>query len=129
MSHHPPIVIVVDDDPSVCRALARLLRSFGLTPVTFGSAAELLSDPRRLQAACFLFDVQMPVMTGFELVRCLAAEGITTPVIFITAHPEITDAQMRAVRDHTLLTKPFDDRDLVAALRDAIGSDFDPATP
>ena len=131
MSQRPisrPIVCVVDDDSSVRRALGRLLRSYGVRPITFGSAEELLGDPRRRDAACFLLDVQMPAMGGFELARRLAAEETAAPVIFITAHVEETDALAWAAGGRALLRKPFDDRDLVAALRDAIGPDFDPAT-
>ena len=125
MSTSPPIVCVVDDDPSVLRALRRLLRSFGLDPAAFASAGELLSDPRRRRAACFLLDVQMPAMNGFELAARLAAEKAAAPVIFITAHPEETDDRALAAGGSALLRKPFEDCDLVAALGRAIGTDFD----
>ena len=125
---HRPIVGVVDDDASVRRALGRLLRSYGIEAMTFGSAAELLGDPRRRDAGCLLLDVRMPAMNGFELARRLAAEETAAPVIFITAHAEETDARARAAGGRALLKKPFDERDLVAALRDAIGPGFDPST-
>ena len=132
--HHSPtdltlsttetIVCVVDDDPSVLRALGRLLRSLGLEPAAFASAGELLADPRRRDAACFLLDVHLPAMNGFELARRLAAEETTAPVIFITAHPEETTVRARAAGGSTLLRKPFDDCDLIEALRLAIGAGF-----
>ena len=107
MSTTLPIVCVVDDDPSVLRALGRLLRSLGLRPAAFASAAELLGDPRRRQASCFLLDVQMPAMNGFELARRLTAE---------------------AAGGCALLRKPFEDCDLAGVLRKAIGAAGRPET-
>ena len=127
MSTTPPTVCIVDDDPSVLRALGRLLRSLNLRPVVFASAGELLSDPRRHDAACFLLDVQLPAMDGFELASRLKAEATTAPVIFITGHPE--GACGRPTADGTLLRKPFDDRKLVDALRQAIGASLGPTDP
>ena len=118
---------IVDDDSSTLRALERLLRSRGVQAATFASGRELLSDPSRKKAACFLLDVQMPEMTGFELARRLATEATSGPVIFITAHPEETTARAIEAGGCTLLRKPFGDNELTGALRLACGEDFIPA--
>lgn len=120
MSTTPPFICVVDDDPSVRRALGRLLRSFGLAATAFGSASELLADERRRDAACFVLDIQLPETNGFELARRLATEGTSAPVIFITAHREGTTAERASASGGCLLAKPFDDRELLAALPESV---------
>lgn len=128
-----PIVCVVDDDPRVLRALERRLRFLGVRPRAFPAARQLLDDPRRRDAACFLLDVRMPAMSGYELAARLAAEETVAPVIFISAHPEETAERARAAGGCDLLRKPFEDDDLVGALRQAIGEGFagedQPETP
>jgi FixJ family two-component response regulator len=91
-------VAVVDDDASVCRALARLLREAGYQSVTYGSAEQLLGDNDRPRFGCLLLDVQLITKSGVELQEQLAASGETTPVIFITAHddPKTREQAQRA---------------------------------
>ena len=90
MSTSPTIyVAVVDDDPSVCRSFARLLRSAGIQPITYASAEAFLADTKRPQFDCMVFDVQLGAMSGIELARTLAATGMKrAPVIYITAHDD-----------------------------------------
>ncbi|HOX55269.1 MAG TPA: response regulator [Verrucomicrobiota bacterium] len=81
-------VAVVDDDESVCRSFARLLRIAGLQPVTYASAEALLQDTKRPRFDCLLLDIQLGGISGLELGQRLAAVQDATPVIFITAHDE-----------------------------------------
>jgi FixJ family two-component response regulator len=82
-------VAVVDDDQSVCRSFARLLRSAGIQPVTYASAEAFLADSKRPRFDCMVFDVQLGGMSGIELARVLAtAEIPRAPVIYITAHDD-----------------------------------------
>ena len=82
-------VAVVDDDQSVCRSFARLLRSAGIQPITYASAEAFLADNKRPQFDCMVFDVQLGGMSGIELAQTLAATDIRqAPVIFITAHDD-----------------------------------------
>ena len=78
-------VAVVDDDPSICRSLARVLQLSGFQPITFESAEQFLVDPLRAHFGCLLVDVQLGGMTGIEMHRKLIEEGNRTPVIYITA--------------------------------------------
>ena len=78
-------VAVVDDDDSVCRSLARLLRASGFQPVTYRSAEAFLEDAQHSHFDCLMLDIQLEGMTGFELQERLASSGSETPVIFITA--------------------------------------------
>jgi len=82
-------VAVVDDDQSVLRSFARLLRAAGIQPVTYESAEAFLADMTRPRFDCMVFDVQLSGMSGIELARALAArEGHRAPVIYITAHDD-----------------------------------------
>lgn len=79
---------IVDDDESLCRSLARLLRASGLQPITYPSAEAFLADGKHPQFDCLVLDVQLGGMSGIELQRRLAAEGEATPIVFITAHDD-----------------------------------------
>ena len=82
-------VAVVDDDESVLRSFARLLRAAGIQPVTYSSAEALLADNKRPQFDCMVFDVQLGGISGIELSRAIAAlPGHRVPVIYITAHDD-----------------------------------------
>ena len=81
-------VAIVEDDESARRSLARLLRAAGMRPITYASAEDFRADTRQTWFACLVLDIQLLGMSGIELQRQLAAEGVTTPVIFITAHDD-----------------------------------------
>ena len=78
-------VAVVDDDASVCRSLARLLRLSGYQVITYESAEQFLADPLRTHFGCLLVDIQLGGMSGIEMHGKLLEEGNRTPVIYITA--------------------------------------------
>jgi FixJ family two-component response regulator len=77
---------VIDDDESQRRALRRLLRAAGMQSIAYASAEEFRSDLKQPRFHCLLVDVQLPGISGIELRDQLAAEGIVTPVLFVTAH-------------------------------------------
>jgi FixJ family two-component response regulator len=124
LNRSKPLIAIVDDDESVCRALRRLVRSLGMDGETFASGQQLLDlldAMPSFQPDCLVLDVQMPGMNGLDVQDRLAVSGNTIPVIFITAHDEI------GVRERALaagavafLRKPFDDELLVKTLREAM---------
>src|ERR1700704_2046376 len=81
-----PWIAIVDDDPSVLKALQRTLRIRALLSKTFGSAQEFLTSLPDGLPECLIVDLQMPGMTGLELHDCLRRQGIAIPTIIITAH-------------------------------------------
>ena len=111
-------VAVVDDDQSVCRSFARLLRAAGIQPITYASAEALLADTKRPRFDCMVFDVQLDGMSGIELGRRLAAEGNLAPIIYITAHddPE-TRAEAHAAGCAAYFRKNDPGADVLAAIR------------
>jgi len=121
----PTVLYIVDDDPEVRRALARLLRAAGYTTRSFGSASEFLaSGEARLSAGCIILDLAMPGLSGLELQECLTAYGCHRPIIFLTGNGDISKT-VRAMKAGAVnfLTKPVDDRELLAAIEEALRVD------
>jgi FixJ family two-component response regulator len=128
MSHVKPLVALVDDDESVRRAIKRLLSSAGLAADTFKTGDEFLemfdSIPS-YRPACIVLDVQMPGLNGLEVQQRLAGSGI--PVIFITAHDELSVRQQAlAAGAAAYLRKPFNDAVLIKAVRTVLNLDAGP---
>jgi FixJ family two-component response regulator len=114
-------VFVVDDDLSVRRGVARLLRSDGYRVETFASAREFLERADLRGSGCLVVDVRMPGENGLDLQRALAAAGHATPVIFITGHGDVSlAARAMTAGAVEFLTKPFDDSVLLDAVRQAL---------
>jgi FixJ family two-component response regulator len=115
------LVYVVDDDPSVRKALERLFRSIGLECVCFGSAMEFLGRERHNVPACLVLDVRLPRLGGLDLQRQLAAQDERIPIVFLSGHGDIA-LSVRAMKSGAVdfLTKPFHEQDLIDAVRHAL---------
>jgi FixJ family two-component response regulator len=124
MTEPTPVVFVVDDDPSVRRAIKRLLESVGMQVELFGSAQEFLHSPRPDVPSCLVLDIRLPRISGLDFQRELADTNIHIPVIFITAHGDIP-MTVRAMKAGAFefLTKPFRDQDLLDAIQQALKRD------
>ena len=124
MSEPTEIVFVVEDDASVRRALGGLVRLAGLTVQTFPSAQEFLAFSRPDVPSCLVLDVQLPGLSGLDLQEELAKADVQIPIIFLTGHGDIP-MTVRAMKAGALefLTKPFDNEDLLEAIRVAINRD------
>lgn len=120
MTPERPVVFVVDDDPSVRRAMDRLLRAEGFRVETFASGSEFLRTVGEGRTGCAVLDVKMPHVSGFEVLERLAARGSTLPVILVTGHADIPMA-MHAMKVGcvSFLAKPFEDVALLDAVRQA----------
>jgi len=114
-------VILVEDDASMIQALQRLLRAAGFQALPFSSAEALLQSGAAAGAACFVLDIHLPGLSGFELRQRLLEIGVARPVIFITAHDE---PSTRETADRSgavaCLIKPFPAQRLLAAIRQAM---------
>ncbi|HEV8247728.1 MAG TPA: response regulator, partial [Polyangiaceae bacterium] len=124
MSEHAAVVFVIDDDPSMLRSLASLLRSVGLEARVFSSAPEFMRAQRPDAPGCLVLDVRLPGMSGLAFQQELAKAGIALPVIFITGHGDVP-MSVRAMKAGAVefLTKPFDDQLLLDAINGAIERD------
>jgi FixJ family two-component response regulator len=111
-----PWIAVVDDDPSVLKALRRLLRTHDFHPRTFASAREFLAALGGELPECLIVDLQMPEKSGLELHQQLILNGIKIPTIIITAH-DSGDARRRCeAAGAAYLLKPLQNTDFFAAI-------------
>ena len=118
------IVFVVDDDVSVRKSLANLIRSASLQVETFASAQAFLASAPTELPSCLVLDVRMPRINGLELQKKLAEIKVDIPIIFITAHGDVATS-VKAMKAGAIefLTKPFRDKDLLDAIHHAIERD------
>ena len=115
------LVSVVDDDESVRESLPDLLKEFGFEPRAFSSAAEFLLSGYLDRTECLILDIAMPNMSGLELQRELELRGQKIPIIFITAQTDRT-VRAKAIEQGAVnvLLKPFNETDLLAAIKSAL---------
>ena len=119
-----PTVFVVDDDAGVRASIQGLLKSARLQCASFGTAEEFLRNKPPDGPSCLVLDVSLPGVNGLDLQRQLADAGVYIPIIFITGHGDIP-MTVRAMKSGAVefLTKPFDDQDLLNAIRQALDRD------
>jgi RNA polymerase sigma factor (sigma-70 family) len=115
-------VFIVDDDPSVQRALRRLLTTNGFPARVFCNAKEFLDQGAPMPAVgCLVLDVKMPGLSGLDLQAELKQRGLRLPIVFITGQatvPMSVQAMKQGAAD--FLQKPFDGQTLIATIRKAI---------
>ena len=116
------MISIIDDDAAMRNATRRFIKSLGLNADTFASAEEFLESGRVHDTSCVITDMQMPGLSGAELQGELIAQGLNTPIIFVTAFPEAS--LRRRVLDAGavgFLSKPFDEERLISCLKTALG--------
>lgn len=117
-------VFVLDDDAAVRSALVRLLASAGFHVEAYASGADYLAAPAPASTACLVLDVNMPGLSGFEVMAALAAKGPPLPVVFITGFGTIPlSVQAMKLGAVEFLTKPVAPDDLLAAVAGALALD------
>ena len=124
MTEVASVVFVVDDDPSVRRAIKRLVESVGLRVEGLGSAQEFLRSQRPDAPSCLVLDVRLPGISGLDFQRELIEANIHIPIIFITAHGD-SPMTVRAMKAGAVefLTKPFRDQELLDAIQQGLERD------
>ena len=105
------------------QALKRLLQAAGYNPEIFDCAEALLRSGAGREAACLVFDIRLPGLSGIELLERLKKAGPSPPVIFITANddPAVREEAERAGAI-AYFTKPFPGRSLLAAIKSVLAS-------
>jgi FixJ family two-component response regulator len=118
------IVFVIDDDPSMRKALTNLFRSVGLRAEVFGSAREWLESKLPEVASCLVLDIRLPGPSGLDFQAELAKANVQIPIIFMTGHGDIP-MTVKAMKAGAVdfLTKPFRDQDMLDAVAVAIERD------
>lgn len=115
------IVYVVDDDPSLRRALARLIAAAGFDVETFPSAEAFRGQPVTDRPACLVLDVSLPGESGLDLQVALGSAWRFLPIIFVTGHGTVS-AGIRAMKGGAVdfLEKPVDENELLGGIRQAL---------
>jgi FixJ family two-component response regulator len=118
---------VIDDDASVRKALARLLRASGYEVEAFASGTEFLESIDKGIPDCLVLDMHMPSVTGLDVQAALLARDVHVPIIFITAYDD------QGLRDRAMeqgavafLRKPLTEQSLLAVIETAVGSGHPP---
>jgi FixJ family two-component response regulator len=115
------VISVIDDDASVRAATNNLLSSHGYQVHTFASAVDFLQSVRPDESSCVVADVQMPAMSGLDLLALVRTQGYLAPFIFITAFPD-ESVRARALKAGAIgfLAKPFAAPTLIKCLDTAL---------
>jgi FixJ family two-component response regulator len=119
-----PTVFVIDDDADVRASIQGLLKSASLRSESFGTAEEFLRRKQPDAPSCLVLDVSLPGVNGLDFQRQLADAGVQIPIIFITGHGDIP-MSVKAMKSGALefLTKPFQDQELLDAIRQGLDRD------
>jgi FixJ family two-component response regulator len=118
------MVFVVDDDPLVRASIQGLLKSYGLRSECFETAEQFLQRQPPDGPSCLIVDVSLPGISGLDFQQQLKKAGLQIPIVFITAHGDIP-MTVKAMKSGAVefLTKPFEDKDLLGAVQQALASD------
>jgi FixJ family two-component response regulator len=119
-----PIIYVIDDDPSVRKALSRLIHSAGYEVKALVSAEDFLQQKTTTRPGCLILDLQMPGLNGLELQQALVKSNRRIPIVFVTGHADIPDS-VKAMKAGAVdfLPKPFNDQVLLEAIHHALEKD------
>jgi FixJ family two-component response regulator len=123
MQDDQPLIVIVDDDDAICRALSRLLRAQGFRVRTYSTPQAYLDESDALSPSCALIDIRMPEIDGLALLRLIRESGNEVPTVFMTATGDIATI-VGAMRQGAidLLPKPFTVEQLEAAIARAVQS-------
>ena len=119
-----PLVVIVDDEPAVQKAVGSLLRSVGYDVSLASSAAEILESDVLGRASCLVLDIRLPMVSGLEFQKRLTDLGVTIPIVFMTGHADVP-MTVRAMKAGAVdfLAKPFRDQEMLDAVAGAVERD------
>jgi FixJ family two-component response regulator len=115
------VISIVDDDEFSRIGTTKLVRSLGFAAHGFASADAFLRSPHMIGTACLISDIQMPDVSGIQLLDVLRARGHDIPIIFVTAFPnEKVRTQALSRGAICFLAKPFDGETLERCIKTAL---------
>ena len=112
-------IYLIEDDDFLRDILRELLQSEGFHVLDFASASAFFDEPREIGFGCIVTDVQMPDMSGLELIEEVRLHDKVVPIIAITAHTDAAVEKAVEAADAILLMKPFDLPELIALINGA----------
>ena len=115
-------IAVVEDDAGVRTALEQLLRSAGFHALTFGSAEEFLAHAPTGDVGCLIADINLPGISGVELVKTVGMNGRQLPAVLITGRRDAATVELaRQAEEVPRLYKPFSDAALFEVIDRVMG--------
>jgi FixJ family two-component response regulator len=116
-----PVIAILDDDEPLRDAIENLLQSSGFATIKYSSAERFLTERAEANVSLIISDVRMGNMSGLDLQAVLLLRKIDIPIIFVSAFFE-GEVAAHALENgaSACLRKPFDDRDLLAAIHAAL---------
>lgn len=124
MDNVDPVVFVVDSDKELVSRIVELLGTVGLETRVFDNGKDFLAAYDPGQPGCLVLDVRMPGMSGLELQARLVEDGVSLPVVFLTAYgdvPMVVQAMKRGAAG--FMEKPFRNQELVDTIHEALTMD------
>jgi DNA-binding response OmpR family regulator len=114
----PATILAIEDDPAILRGLSDNLRFEGYTVLTATDAERGYQLQRERKPDLIVLDLMLPGMSGYEFCRKLRGEGVTTPILMLTARAEEADRVLGLdLGADDYVTKPFSVRELMARVR------------
>lgn len=118
MENAKALVVVVDDDEDMAKAIKRLLTTAGFEVAMFTSAEAYLNSEHVLTPSCLVLDVHLPGKSGFELYALVQQSGQVIPAIFMSAFDDDKyQQQARELNAMAYLVKPFVGHELIDVLK------------
>ena len=123
MTDSAVLIRIVDDDDEFAASQKLLISSLGWEVVTYPSAPEFLAGDTLARPGCLILDVRMPAMTGLELQQELERRNCTMPIIFLSAHGDISMA-VHTMRHGAVdfLEKPVEPHRLLSRVTTAVAA-------
>lgn len=115
-------ISIVDDDRAVRESTAALLEAAGYAVESFASADDFLHRRGSVDDQCLLLDLNMPGLSGLELLELLRSQGTSTPAIVLTANGERLSARMTRAGVLKVLRKPVSESELLRWIETALKS-------
>lgn len=114
------LVHIIDDDDSVRRSVAFMLKHAGYRVESYVSGVEFLKEAKSAQRGCVLLDVRMPDMDGLQVLQEMKVRGIDMPVVILTGHGDVAIA-VKAMRGGAVnfIEKPYEKTELLWAIEEA----------
>jgi FixJ family two-component response regulator len=121
MTSDDPLIVVIDDDENLCRAVERVLLTAAYQVRTYHRANDYLAEADVIEAACVLADIRMPSVDGLQMARALHDADLDAPIVFMTGTDDV-DTVVTAMKLGALdlLAKPFTADALLAATESAM---------
>ena len=112
-------ILVIDDEPTVTKAVVKICSAEGMTVSAAGQASEALRNLEENEFHLMLCDIMMPELNGFQFLEELARRGIRTPVVLMTGYSTVENAvkSLTSTGAVDYIPKPFTADELLAVVQ------------